>query len=64
MDHDLVVAIKKLITSAGHIALEARENGIKVEWKEDNSPVTDADKAISQYIFDGLVKLTPEIPII
>ena len=64
MDHDLVVAIKKLITMAGHIAVEARENGIKVEWKEDNSPVTDADKAISQYIFDGLVKLTPEIPVI
>ncbi|MDP4709042.1 MAG: 3'(2'),5'-bisphosphate nucleotidase CysQ [Rickettsiaceae bacterium] len=64
MDQDLVIAIKKLITKAGRIALEARENGINVEWKEDNSPVTDADKAISQYIFDGLFKLTPEIPII
>jgi 3'(2'), 5'-bisphosphate nucleotidase len=64
MNQDLVIAIKELITKAGHIALEARKDGIKVEWKEDNSPVTNADKAISQYIFDGLSKLKPEIPII
>tara|TARA_B110000503_G_C7122378_1_gene403072 strand:+ start:789 stop:1568 length:780 start_codon:yes stop_codon:yes gene_type:complete len=64
MNQELVIAIKELITKAGHIALEARKDGIKVEWKEDNSPVTNADKAISQYIFDGLSKLKPEIPII
>lgn len=64
MNQDLVIAIKKLIIEAGQIALDARKNGIEVTWKEDNSPVTNADKDISQYIYEALSDLEPSIPII
>jgi len=64
MDKNLIIAIKELIVKAGHIAIDAREKGIEVEWKDDNSPVTNADKEISQCIFDGLSQLKPDIPVI
>lgn len=64
MNQELILAIKNIIIKAGHIALDEREAGIKVDIKDDSSPVTNADKKISQFIFDNLSKLTPEIPII
>lgn len=64
MDKSLVIAIKELIIKAGTIALGIRDDGLEVEWKEDNSPVTNADKAVSQYIFENLSRLTPQIPVI
>jgi 3'(2'), 5'-bisphosphate nucleotidase len=64
MNKFLTTAIKELIIKAGTIALDIRDQGLEIEWKEDNSPVTNADKAISQYIFEELSKLTPQIPII
>lgn len=64
IDRNLVLAIKKMIVKAGHIALNARKRGIEVEWKNDNSPVTNADKEISLFIFNELSNLTPKIPII
>ena len=64
MEKELVEAIKKLIITAGQIALTAREQGVKIEWKDDESPVTNADKAISLLIFNELSRLTPHIPII
>lgn len=64
MDSRLISAIKNLIVKAGHIALSSREKGLDIEWKEDKSPVTNADKEISQFIFQELSRLAPEIPII
>lgn len=64
MNKELLAEIKKLMLSAGEIALNARMSGIKVTWKPDNSPVTNADQEISQHIYDILSVLTPEIPII
>ncbi len=64
MDKKLILAIKNVIIKSGHIALDEREAGIKIDIKDDSSPVTNADKKISQFIFDNLSKLTPDIPII
>lgn len=64
MNRNLIIAIKELIIKAGHIAIDVREAGIEVEQKDDNSPVTNADKAISQYIFEGLTRLKLDIPVI
>ncbi len=64
IDISLIIAIKKLIVEAGAIAVNIRKAGIQVNIKDDNSPVTNADKAISQYIFDELTKITPNIPVI
>jgi len=64
MDKKLILAIKNIIIEAGRIALEVREAGLKIDIKSDASPVTNADKQISQFIFDNLLKLAPNIPII
>jgi 3'(2'), 5'-bisphosphate nucleotidase len=64
MNKVLIEAIKDLIVKAGQIALNIRDSDLQVELKEDDSPVTNADKAISQFIFENLSKLIPEIPLV
>lgn len=36
----------------------------RVEWKDDDSPLTQADRASHRVILQGLKRLTPDIPII
>ncbi|MDC0864591.1 3'(2'),5'-bisphosphate nucleotidase CysQ [Rickettsiaceae bacterium] len=64
MDGYLIKKIKELIINAGDIAIKTRQNNLKVEWKQDNTPVTNADKEISLFIFNALSILTPDIPVI
>lgn len=64
MDKQLVDELKIVIKEAGKMALDYREAGLQVERKEDDSPVTNADKEISSFIHDHLLKLTPNIPVI
>ena len=64
MDKKLIGELKNVIKKAGKIALDYRESGLQVETKADNSPVTNADKAISFFIYNNLLKLTPNIPVI
>jgi 3'(2'), 5'-bisphosphate nucleotidase len=64
MDKQLIIELKKVITAAGRMALDYREAGLKVEIKQDGSPVTNADKEISSFIYSNLSNLTPTIPII
>ncbi|UCM85618.1 MAG: 3'(2'),5'-bisphosphate nucleotidase CysQ [Rickettsia endosymbiont of Culicoides impunctatus] len=61
---NLIRSLKSLITDAGRIALMTRDLGLIVCYKEDNSPVTNADKEISNFIYNGLMELTPNIPVI
>lgn len=56
--------LKIIILNAGQIALECRDRGITVENKDDNSPVSNADKEISLFIYQKLYALAPNIPII
>lgn len=56
--------LKTLIMQAGEIALLKREAGLIISQKEDNSPVTNADKEISCFIYDGLLQLTSHIAVI
>ena len=64
MNKELVHALKELIIQAGALAITKRNSGLKVELKEDGSPVTNADKEISNLIYKKLTELTPDIPII
>jgi len=64
MDKQLVDKLKLIIKEAGKMALDYREAGLQVEKKKDNSPVTNADKEISYFIYQHLVSLTPDIPVI
>lgn len=49
---------------AGEAILKFYKDEIKVETKEDDSPLTKADLASHHVIVDALKKLTPETPII
>jgi 3'(2'), 5'-bisphosphate nucleotidase len=56
--------INKISKLAGNLIIKYKENDIKVDIKNDNSPVTNADKAANLLITSALNKLTPKIPIV
>ncbi len=62
--NDLIIALKSLITQAGEIAVARKKSGLFISYKEDESPVTNADKEISDLIFAGLSTLTPDILVV
>ena len=64
MNKMLIQAVKEIIIVAGKIAVEARERGLEIETKKDNSPVTNADIQLSDYIFTKLQEIMPSIPVI
>jgi 3'(2'), 5'-bisphosphate nucleotidase len=49
---------------AGPAILAIYENGPRVQWKADRSPVCDADEAAEVIILAALAKTCPEIPVI
>lgn len=53
-----------LTVKAGQAAMHIYRQDFTVYEKEDQSPVTDADLAAEKIIFEGLEKLTPDIPIV
>ena len=64
MNKTLIENVKRLIIQAGNIAIARKDIGLKIEIKGDSSPVTNADKEISNLIYKELTLLTPDIPII
>lgn len=61
----LINQIKSLIIKAGEVALKEKHLGLTIEYKNnDHSPVTSADKKISDLIYDALSTITPEIEVI
>lgn len=46
------------------MSIEIRDNGLIVENKNDNSPVSNADTAISNFIYNKLTELDKAIPVI
>ncbi len=57
---DLIETFKK----AGDLSIELYRNGLKVELKDDNSPVSNGDLKVNELITDKIKKITPSIPII
>ena len=58
---------KNLIPSfeeAGNISLKLREQGLKKEIKEDNTPVTNGDIEVNKLITTKIEKITPNIQIV
>ena len=59
--------IEKLIDpflSAGDLSLKLREKGLRKEMKSDNTPVSNGDIEVNNYISAQITKVTPDIPII
>ena len=49
---------------AGNLSIELFKKGLKVEIKEDGSPVSNGDLLVNEIITKKIKELTPEIPII
>lgn len=62
--HKLIADLKELIIHAGSIALQIKDSGIITNYKDDKSPVTNADIAISELIYRGLQAINSEIVVI
>jgi len=61
----LVDDIKNIGRLAGSVLIKySNSESNDISWKQDNSPVTLADKESDRIIFSGLKLLTPQIPII
>jgi 3'(2'), 5'-bisphosphate nucleotidase len=57
-------AVYKIAVDAGKAILSVYETSFVVENKEDNSPLTEADKQSHRVIEAGLLGLYPEIPVL
>lgn len=65
MQQDKVLEVlKELAIGAGKIIMEIYETDFSVSYKEDESPLTMADKKANRYIVDGLRANFPETPIL
>ena len=49
---------------AGQVSIDLYAKGLKIEIKEDNSPVSNGDLKVNEIITDKILKLTPNIPIV
>ena len=49
---------------AGKESIELYKKGLKIETKEDNSPVSNGDLKVNEIITKKIKELTPNIPII
>ncbi|MEL0056281.1 MAG: inositol monophosphatase family protein, partial [Methylophilaceae bacterium] len=59
--------MKKIITiakQAGEAIMQIYQKDVSVEYKEDQSPLTEADLASHHLICDELNKFYPDIPIL
>ena len=49
---------------AGEESIRLYEEGLKIEIKEDKSPVSNGDLKVNQLVSNKIAELTPDIPII
>ncbi len=65
--NDLKILAESLIDTfkvAGTVSIELFQQGLKIEIKEDKSPVSNGDLKVNDLICSKISKLTPDIPII
>jgi 3'(2'), 5'-bisphosphate nucleotidase len=55
--------IKQVAKKAGDLIMEIYKKDFEVEYKEDKSPLTEADKASNELICEELKELYPQIPL-
>ncbi|HET9159486.1 MAG TPA: 3'(2'),5'-bisphosphate nucleotidase CysQ [Caulobacteraceae bacterium] len=59
MNEDLAL-IREAATAAGRLAKGLREQGLKTEWKANNSPVTNGDLAVDAMLKERLLAARPD----
>jgi len=64
-DRGFMAALERIALEAGRIILDVRAgNGLGLERKEDDSPVTIADRRAEAHIVEALGRLAPETPVV
>ena len=66
-NNDLKILAESLIEKfnfAGKESIRLFKEGLKIQIKEDNSPVSNGDLLVNKLICDKISELTPAIPII
>ncbi len=63
-DQDLLALAARLAQRAADAILTVRDAGFAVERKDDQSPVTAADRLAEGIILEGLRLATPDIPVV
>ena len=61
IDLEVIVAIAK---DAGDAIMEIYDRDFKIDYKDDKSPLTEADTKSNEIICDALAKAYPEIPLL
>lgn len=59
-----LVALATIAEAAGQAILEVRRDGFEVAYKNDNSPLTQADTASHETIIRGLEQAFPGVPVL
>ena len=60
----LAEGLIETFNNAGKESIKLYEKGLKIEIKEDKSPVSNGDLKVNEIITDKISKLTPNIPIV
>ena len=61
---NIAQALIETFKKAGDESVEIEKKGLKINTKEDGSPVTNGDLRVNEIICDKIIQLTPNIPII
>ncbi len=60
----MIENIRGIAVEAGEAIMKTYDQPAEIETKEDDSPLTQADRAAHNSIVDALAKLTPNIPVL
>jgi 3'(2'), 5'-bisphosphate nucleotidase len=60
----MIKQVMEIARKAGDVILDIYQKDFTVEYKDDKSPLTEADKLSNEVIIAGLKELTPDISII
>ncbi|MCP4616823.1 MAG: 3'(2'),5'-bisphosphate nucleotidase CysQ [Bradyrhizobium sp.] len=58
----LIEPLTELVIRAGEAILAVNRAGMKIDGKQDGSPVTEADLAADKVIGEGLARIVPQVP--
>jgi len=61
---ELLDPVRHIAFGAGRSILDVYEQGFTVEGKNDNTPLTEADRLSNEYILRELKNLTPDVPVL
>lgn len=62
--NDIIQIVIKIAKQAGLVIMDVYKTDFEIKIKTDKSPVTEADTRANEIIFNGLIKINPDIPIL